>query len=112
MTMNSAFLGILRDAGEAAATHLGLVDDNGDELTSASYARQAVTWTDDGTNMRPNANLVFNVTTGDVVNGWHAYSGATAGTDYDGAALTKATFGNDGTYTLLAATTSINLLGS
>jgi hypothetical protein len=110
--MNSTFLGVLRDAGEGVITHIGLVDASGDELSSASYARQAVTWTDDGTNMRPSADLEFDTTSGDVVAGWRGYSASTAGTDYGGAALTETTFSNDGTYTLLAASTSINIAAS
>lgn len=109
MAMSAAYLDAIRDHGQSLITHIGLVDDTGTELASASYARQAVTWTDEaGSISRPSGDLVFDTTAGDVVAGWRGYSASTAGTDYGGADLTQVTFGNDGTYTLLAASTSID----
>lgn len=112
MAMLAAFFNALRDEGQTLITHIGLVDDSGDELTGGSpaYARQAVTWTDDGDGvMRPNANLTFNVPSGTTVGGWRGYSASTSGTNYGGEDLTQETFANQGTYTLLAASTSITI---
>lgn len=112
MAMNAAFFNALRTAGKSAITHIGLVDETGTELTGGSpaYARQAVTWADgaDGV-MSPNANLTFNVPSGATVGGWRGYSASTSGTDYGGEDLTQETFNNQGTYTLLAALTSITI---
>ena len=108
MAMSTAYLNLIRDAGQTAITHIALFG-NGTELSGGGYARQAVTWTDsaDGVS-RPNANLVFTTESGDVVDEWRGFSASSAGTDYGGAALTEVTFSNPGTYTLLAASTSIS----
>lgn len=110
MSMNNTFLNALADHGGGLITHIGLVDDLGAELASAAYARQAVTWTAaaDGL-IRPTADLVFDTTAGDTVAGWVGYSALTTGTAYGGAALTQVDYSNDGTYTLLAASTAIDL---
>lgn len=112
MAMNAAFLNALRDEGQALITHIGLVDDGGTELTGGSpaYARQAVTWTDDGDGVsRPNANLTFNVPASTTVGGWRGYSADSGGTDYGGSDLTQEVYANQGTYQLLAASTSITV---
>lgn len=107
--MNTTYLNAVADHGGSLITHVGLVDSGGTELASASYSRQAVTWTaaSDG-DINPTADLVFDMTAGDEVSGWRGYSASTAGTDYGGADLTTVNFNNDGTYTLLAASTSID----
>lgn len=108
--MNAAYYNAIRDHGQSLITHIGLVDDVGTELTGGSpaYARQAVTWTDDGDGVsRPSADLEFDVPAGDTVAEWRGYSASTAGTDYGGASLTNEAFAAQGTYTLLAASTSI-----
>lgn len=105
--MNEAFLNLLADAGAAAITHIGLVDDVGDEVGDG---RKAVTWTaaDDGL-IRPTADLVFDMVAEDNVSGWRGYSASTEGTDFGGAALPSTDFANDGTFTLLAASTGIDV---
>jgi hypothetical protein len=112
MAMSDAYLtGVLATQGAAAITHIGLVDDVGAELTGGSpaYARKAVTWTaPSGGLIRPNADLEFDVPAGTTVGGWRGYSALTAGTDYGGEVLTNEAFAAQGTYTLLAASTSID----
>lgn len=111
--MNAAYENLIGDAGAAAITHIGLVDETGTELTGGDYARLPVTWTsagdgsDDPGTIRPTGNLNFDVPAGVTVAGWSGFSAATGGTDYDGASLTNETFANAGNYTLLAAETSI-----
>lgn len=104
--MNTAFFTALATHGAGLITHIGLVDAGGTELASAGYARQAVTWTGAGATKSPSADLVFDMTTGDVVAGWRGYSASSGGTDYGGATVTTRTYSNDGTYTLLAASTN------
>lgn len=108
--MNAAYLNFLRTSAKAQLTHVGLVDENGDELTGGSpaYARIAESWAD-GANgvMNLAANRTFNVPAGVTVGGWRAYSASSAGTDYGGEDLTEEAFASQGTYTLLAASTSI-----
>jgi hypothetical protein len=109
MAMTTAYLDAIRDHGQTLITHIGLVNSAGVELSSAGYARQAVTWTDDaGSVSRPTADLVFDTEAGDEVAGWRGYSASTAGTNYGGADFTAVTFANPGTFTLLAASTSID----
>jgi hypothetical protein len=107
--VNSAFFTALAAEGASLITHIGLVDDSGTELSSAGYERQAVTWAGAAATKSPSADLVFDCADGDVVAGWRGYSAATGGTDYGGAALTQVTFGTDGTYTLLAASTNFEV---
>ncbi len=105
--MNSAFHNALAAHGAGLITHIGLVDAGGTELSGGGYARQAVTWTGAAAVKSPNANLVFTTEAGDVVAEWRGYSALTGGTDYGGAVVTTKTYSNPGTYTLLAASTSI-----
>jgi hypothetical protein len=109
--MAAAYHNALRTAGKAAITHIGLVDETGTELTGGSpaYTRIAETWADgaDGV-MNLAANRVFNVPASTTVGGWRGYSQlASGGTNYGGKNLTNEVFAAQGTYTLLAASTSI-----
>ncbi|MGI5493891.1 hypothetical protein [Microtetraspora malaysiensis] len=109
MPMTTAYLDAIAGAGRTTVTHIGLVNASGVEITGGSYARKAVTWTtsSNGT-IRPTADLVFDIPSGGVVAGWRGYSAVTGGTNYGGADLTSQSFATNGTYTLLAASTSIN----
>jgi hypothetical protein len=109
MAMSNDYLNLIRDAGQAAITHIGLVNAAGTELSGGGYARLAVTWVDDGNGVsRPNGNLVFTTESGDEVAGWRGFSASSGGTNYGGGTLATVTFSNPGTYTLLAASTSIS----
>lgn len=108
--MNAAYLNLIRDAGAAAITHIGLTD-GGVELSGGSpaYARKAVTWATPADGLiRPTANLVFDVPAGASVDGWQGYDAASGGTAYGVNALTLEDFAAQGTYTLLAAGTGID----
>lgn len=107
MAMNATYLNAIRDHGQSLITHIGLFG-NGSELSGGGYARQAVTWTDDGDGVsRPSADLTFTTEAGDVVDEWRGFSASSGGTDYGGEAVTERTYTNAGTYKLLAASTSI-----
>ena len=109
MPVLAAGLNVMADGLAAVATHLGLVDDVGTELTGGSYARIAVTWDAAAAGLiRPGSDSVFDVPAGVTVGGWRTYSALTAGTDYGGSPLTNESFAGAGTYTLLAASTSID----
>jgi hypothetical protein len=109
MPMNAAYLDAIRDHGQSLITHIGLVDSLGTELAGGGYARQAVTWVDEaGSVSRPSADLVFDTEAGDEVAGWRGFSAVTAGTDFGGATFTAVNYTNPGTFTLLAASTSID----
>jgi hypothetical protein len=109
--MTAAYLDALRDFGETLITHIGLVNDLGDELTGGTpaYGRLAVTWVDDGTGiMRPSTNLSFDIPAGATVAGWRGYDASIdPSTDFGGADLTPEVFAGQGTYTLLAASTGV-----
>lgn len=109
MVMAASYVDALRTYGSGLVTHIGLVDAGGTEITGGGYARQPVTWNNTTSGVaRPTADLVFNVASGAVVAGWRAFTALTAGTNHGGGTLTQVTFGNAGTYTLTAASTSIN----
>jgi hypothetical protein len=106
MAMNNTYLEAIATAGKALITHIGLLDGDGDPVGDA---RKAVTWgaNDGDGDFLMDGNLVFNMTAGQDVASWCGYSALVAGTSYGGAALTPVSFGNNGTYTLLAASTGI-----
>lgn len=109
MAMSSDYLNAIRDHGQSIITHIGLVNASGTELSGGGYARQAVTWVDDGNGVsRPNGNLTFTTEAGDEVGGWRGFSASSAGTNYGGGTLSTVTYSVGGTYTLLAASTSIS----
>lgn len=102
--MNEAFRNALAGHGGGLVTHVALVDSGGGQVG----ARRPVSWTaPSGGLIRPTDDVVFDLESGDGVAGWQGWSAATGGTGYGGSPLTEVTFGNDGTYTLLAAETSI-----
>lgn len=107
--MTEGYRNAIANHGASLITHIGLVDENGTELTGGSpaYARLAVTWTtaSAGT-IRPNADLTFNVPAV-TVGGWRGFSALTEGTNYGGKALTNEVFAAQGEYKLLAANTGI-----
>lgn len=114
MAMNTAFLNLIADAGAAAITHIGLVDDVGAEVGDA---RKQVTWVAaaDGL-VRPDADVAFTMEAGDVAAGWRGYTALTGGTGYGGfdfedgeGAPAPRTFSNPGTLTLLAADTYVDV---
>ncbi len=107
MAMTEGYRNAIADHGASLITHIGLVDELGNELTGGDYARLGVTWVaaSDGT-IRPNADLTFDVPAG-TVGGWRGYSALTEGTDYGGADLTNETFAAAGQYKLLSASTGI-----
>jgi hypothetical protein len=108
--MNAAFKTALAAYGSGLITHIGLFN-GATEITGGSpaYARKAVTWTGSGAVRSPSANLVFDVPAGATVTNWRGFTALTGGTDYEGAALTSTAFSNQGTYTLLAASTNITV---
>ena len=105
--MNAAYNAAMAIEGATLITHIGLHDAGGTELSGGGYARLPVTWARTAAVLKPNADLVFTTDTADVVAEWRGYSALTGGTDYGGAVVTTKTFSNPGTYTLLAASTSI-----
>lgn len=108
--MNETYANALADHGASLITHIGLVNENGQELAGGApaYARKALAWTAAASGrVRPSANIVFDIPAGATVAGWRAYTAANGGTDYGGAALTNETFGGQGEYTLLANATGI-----
>jgi hypothetical protein len=105
--MNSNYHNAVAIHGATLITHIGLVNAGGTELAGGGYARQPVTWERTGAVLRPDANLVFTTEASDQVAGWRGYSALTSGTDYGGAAVTERNYSNPGTFTLLAASTSI-----
>lgn len=108
--MNAAFNTALAAYGAGLITHIALFN-GATEITGGSpaYARKAVTWTGSGAVRSPSANLVFDIPAGATVTNWRGFTALTGGTDYEGAALTSTPFSNQGTYTLLAASTNITV---
>jgi hypothetical protein len=109
-TMSVTYRNLIAYAGGLLITHIGLVDDEGVELSGGdpAYARQAVTWADpSGGTIRPNADLTFDVPAGTIVAGWRGFSALTEGIDYGGEPLVEEAFTNQGQYKLLCASTGI-----
>jgi hypothetical protein len=112
MSATAALLNALETEIDTLITHVGLVDETGTELTGGdpAYARQAVTWEDDGDGViRPDASLDFDIPEDTTVAGWRGYSASAAGTDYGGEDLSPETFISQGSYRLLASQTAIRI---
>lgn len=109
MAISTDGLNAVADHLAGLATHVGLVDGSGTELTGGTYARLAVSWTAaaDGL-IRPTADKDFDVPAGVTVGGWRAFSASTGGTNYGGADVTSETFASAGTYRLVAANTAFD----
>lgn len=106
MAMNNAYLNVVANAGRSAITHIGLLNGSGNEVGAA---RKPVTWgSASNGDFVMTGNLVFDMQAGDNVSSWCGYTALTGGTAYGGQPVTPVTFSNDGTYTLLAASTGIN----
>lgn len=107
MTMNAAYITLITNAGRAAITHISLVNGSGTEV---STARLPVTWTTEVNGLiRPTADLTFTVAASATVAGWSGHSALTAGTKYDGQALTAEVYSAaGGQYVLQAASTFID----
>jgi len=106
--MNNTFRDALATHGTTLISHIELqaADD-----TPIASGRQAVTWTGPDANgiVRPDADLPFDTASGEEVAKWVGFSAATGGTNYGGDDLTTVNYNNDGTYTLLAAQTGIDV---
>lgn len=108
MSMSTAYLTVVANAGKAAVTHVGLVDGGGTEIVGGSYARQAVTWNEGSGLLQLSGDELFDIPAGAIVAGWRGFDALTLGTNYGGASLTSQTFATAGQYKLLAASTSID----
>lgn len=108
LTMSDAYRNAVANAGGALITHIGLVNNLGQELSGGGYARKAVSWTTASNGIiRPTADLTFDIPAGANVAGWKGFSALTGGTDYGGADLTQESYAGAGQYKLLAASTGI-----
>ena len=94
--------------GATVITHIGLVDESGNEIDYEEYERQPVTWENavDGV-IQPTEDLTFNVPGGTTIAGWRGYDDLTAGTNYGGKSVTDETPQEDAQYVLLAEETGI-----
>jgi hypothetical protein len=108
--MNESYQNAIQNHGATLLTHIGLVNGSGTEISGGGYTRKAVSWTAAAAGLiRPTADLEFTIPAGATVAGWRAFTASTAGTNHGGGALTSATYGNAGTYTLTAASTGIDI---
>ncbi len=113
MAMTEGYRNAIATHGASLVKYIGLVTDQGTELTGGGYARKQVYWSDpaDGV-IRPYANeaktedLLFSVPAGKV-GGWRGYSAATSGTNYGGENVTVETYTAAGEYRLKASLTAI-----
>lgn len=110
MAMTEAWKNQALDASVTVITHIALLDETNTELSGGSYARKAVTWAAaSGGIVRPNADIEFDVPASTTVSKIAYYSALTDGTKYGEDDVTNEVFANAGTYTLLAASTGIQL---
>ena len=107
-SMKDVYLEEIAGRGAEVIDYIGLVDDEGNELSGGDYERKPVTWDveSDGT-IRPTEDITFSIPGGTTVGGWRGYDSSDGGTDYGGADLDEETFTNDGEYTLLSDETGI-----
>jgi hypothetical protein len=114
MSMTVDYRNAVANHGGTLITHIGLVDDGGNELAGGApaYARKAVIWAnaDDGT-IQPTADLTFDIPAGATVAGWRGYSAGVGGTDYGGADLDPESYVGQGEYKLRKNGTGISHAG-
>lgn len=94
----------LANAYKAGITHLALFTtvpgaSAGTEVSGGSYARKPITWgaTTDGVT---SGTVTFDVPAGTTVAGWGGFNALTAGTYFDGGAVTSQNFATAGQYAL------------
>lgn len=95
---------ILADAYKAAATH-GAVYTTAPGGTAgtepgAPYARKPLSWGASSGGVTTATAAVFDIPSGATIVGAGVHSALTAGTYYDGGAITSQTFSSQGTYTV------------
>jgi hypothetical protein len=103
----AAMKNILSDAYKAAATH-GAVYTTAPGGTagtepsggSPAYARKALTWGASANGVTTATAAVFDIPSGTTIVGAGVHSAITAGTYYDGGAVTSQAFASQGTYTI------------
>lgn len=111
MAASTALLNALASEAASLITHVGLVNGSGTEISGGSYARQTVTATASGAQVRF-TDATFDVPAGATVAGWRAFSAATGGTDFGGGSLTSETYAGAGQYVLTGASTGFNVSAS
>lgn len=113
MAMLNTFYNAVANYGGTLITYIGLVDETGVEISGGSYARQSASWggaTSGSISLA--SDLTFEIPAGNVVAGWRCFNAETGGTNYGGGTLTQESYTGDGTYTLLASSTSITISSS
>lgn len=90
MAIEPIMLEIAAGAVAEEATHIGLVDGDGVEISGGdpAYARQAVSWDEDELEdgiVQPEQDLTFNVPAGATIVRWYAFTAATGGQKLGGA---------------------------
>lgn len=112
MAIAVGYLSMGIELAKSTWTHIGLVDHYDVELVGGTpaYERQPVTWTiaSDGL-IRPTTNLVFNVPANAEIYYWQAYNAVTGGVGYGQIQLPYESYTAQGVFTLLAASTGIDL---
>ena len=110
-TIAVRYLDAIANHGRTVATHIGLVNELGNEITGGSpaYARRAVTWLTSANGViHPNADLDFNVPAGTTVAGIRFFSALTGGTNFGGRNMTQnEVFTAQGIFRLLATASGI-----
>lgn len=103
----AAMKNILSDAYKAAATHGAVYTtapggSAGTEPSGGSpaYARKALTWGSSSNGVVSATPAVFDIPASTTIVGAGVHSAITAGTYYDGGAITSQTFASQGTYTV------------
>jgi hypothetical protein len=115
MPFSSAAKNLMLDELRSVALYLALHDDppgdSGDnEVTGGSYARQACTWNSAASGESTLvANETFSVPAGTTVKHVGLWSASSAGTFYGYMDVTDEAFAGDGTYTVLAAGTKLDI---
>lgn len=108
MAMTTEYRNAIANYGASLIKYIGLVDENGDELSGGDYERKSVSWeaASDGT-IRPTQDLIFEIPPSTIVAGWRGYSAAVEGIDYGGPDVDQEAFNKAGQYKLLRDGTGI-----
>ena len=91
------------------ASHVGLLNEAGVEISGGTYARQSITWGGASAGAINATNQpVFDVPAGVTVGSIAIFSAVTAGTKYSESDVTNETYAGDGTYTVTSLEINLN----
>lgn len=84
MSLNGEFLNFLTDFCETNFNYIGLIDEQGNELSGGGYVRLAPVWEKSEGRLNLFADLTYDVTMGVTISGWKLFNSLEDSVGYGG----------------------------